>query len=222
MGFIADNLRAVASYWWVVLVGIVMPFLDLVKFLHPKNREFRLHPSLRIGIAALAIVIAEVLAYRDQEKNLSAVIGEKRQLSIQNNALTEDLREKIEENTRLKSQIPSEDSLKVRAVKKAEELEKFLRKRRKHEPTCTQTSKMTPEEQQAAIAPCAKYNMETMGLYSQLFAPDVMAMVAEFKAKGVDVTNIENCAPQGWCGITISVQLRALAARLGANDKVKR
>lgn len=222
MGVITNNLRAVASYWWVLLAGTVMPFLDIFKFLHPKNREFRLHPSLRIGIAALAIVIAEVLAYRDQGKNLSNVIGEKQQLSIENNTLNEELKAKINENAKLKAYVPSEDSLKVRAVTKAEELEKFFGQRAKHEPKCTQTSKMTPEQQQAVIAPCAKYNMETMRLYSQLFAPDIMAMVAEFKSKGIDVMNIENCAPQGLCGIVISVQLRAFAARLDASDKVKR
>ena len=56
MDVITDNLRAVASYWWVVLVGVIMPLLDLLTFLHPKSKEFRLPHWGRIGIAALAIV----------------------------------------------------------------------------------------------------------------------------------------------------------------------
>jgi hypothetical protein len=47
-------------------------------------------------------------------------------------------------------------------------------------------------------------------------------MVEEFRAKGMSVINIEHCAADGWCGISISVQLRAFANRLDANDNVKR
>jgi len=87
LGILKDNLYAVAAYWWVIVVGVVMPFLDLLKFLHPtKHWEFKLHPSLRIAIAALALIIAEFLAYKDQASNLAAVIEAKRQLSMQLNS----------------------------------------------------------------------------------------------------------------------------------------
>jgi hypothetical protein len=125
--------------------------------------------------------------------------------------------------TVLPSPVTKEISVKDRALKAANDYERLFRRRAKHAPTCTQTPMMTPEEQRAAIEPCNKYMFETMGEYEQRLAPEVMALVEIFRAKGMNVKDIEHCAPQAsWCGITVSVQLRAFAARLDANDNVKR
>ena len=123
---------------------------------------------------------------------------------------------------KVKELTPDQSSLKSRTLKSATELEIFFRQREKHMPTCTQTSTMTQEQQQIAGMPCAQYNIQTQNLYQQRFAPNIMAMVDEFKGKGMNVINIENCAPGGWCGINISVQLRAFAARLDDKDNIKR
>lgn len=123
--------------------------------------------------------------------------------------------------TRIRALTPDEGSLKNRALKAAAELDAFFKQRTKHQPTCTQTSSMTPEQQREAILPCAKYNGETEMIYQQQFGPNIMAMVQEFKAKGMNVINIENCALGGYCGIAIPVQLRAFAAQLDAKDNVK-
>ena len=72
------------------------------------------------------------------------------------------------------------------------------------------------------IEPCTKYTFETMNEYSERFAPEIMAMVEEFRGKGISVKDTENCVAQGWCGIAISVQLKAFSARLDAKDNVKR
>jgi len=136
--------------------------------------------------------------------------------------LTAELEGEKQENAMLSAKVPSEVSLKKRALKAANEFELFFRNRAKHAPSCSQTSSMSPEEQRTAIEPCAKYNMDTMNEYAERFAPETMAMVEEFRGKGINVRDIENCAPQGWCGIAISVQLRAFAARLDTNDNVKR
>jgi hypothetical protein len=37
----------------------------------------------------------------------------------------------------------------------------------------------------------------------------------------MDVLNIENCAAAGYCGIPLSVQLRAFSLRLDAHDNLK-
>jgi hypothetical protein len=223
---ITDNLHAVASYWWVILVGVILPFLDILKFLHPKNREFRLHPSLRIGIVALAVVVAEVLAYSDQGKNLARVVEDKRLQNVEMNSLNDQLRSAMKERDDFKKAADaykgSETSIKKQMVRLAATLAAFFDKRWKSEPKCNQTSSMTPEQQRAVIEPCAKYNMETMRLYSQLYGPQVMAMVGRFKAKGVEVSaEIERCAGDGWCQPPIAVQLRALAERLDARDNLK-
>jgi hypothetical protein len=49
----------------------------------------------------------------------------------------------------------------------------------------------------------------------------IMEIVQEFKAKGVDVMNIENCAALGWCGIPLSTQLRAMSERLDGGDHLR-
>jgi hypothetical protein len=131
------------------------------------------------------------------------------------------LRQQEMEIAGLRSLIPSEQSLKVRATRTADELVTFWKTRPK-QPVCTQTSKMTPAEQQAAITPCTQYQMVVMQQYSEQFAPAIMAMVEEFRAKGISVRDIEHCVPDGFCGIAISVQLKAMAARLDAKDNVKR
>jgi hypothetical protein len=226
MDIIADNLRAVASYWWILVAGGVLPFLDVLSFLHPKNREVKLHPSLRIGIAALAIVIAELLAYRDQSKNLTHVVEDKRLLSIQINSSKEQLdstaRDRDEAKRAAEACQGSETSLKKRALHMADDYEKFWRNRAKHAPTCNQTPQMTPQQQQATIAPCAKYEFESEQLYGQTMGPAILGMVYEFRAKGIDVKNIENCAGIGYCGLPLATQLRAFASLLDAKDNVKR
>jgi hypothetical protein len=219
MDIITDNLRAVATYWWVVLVGVIMPFLDLLRFLHPKSREFRLPHWARIGIAALAIVAAESLAYRHLGRNLVTVIAEKRQLSIDNNGLTEQLRQSTQQLSECRALVPGEKSLKVRARVAADEFEKFWKHQPK-QPTCNQTG-LTPAQQQEAIKPCVAYYNKRTVLYQQTLAPKIMSIVAEFKGKGANVLNIENCATDAFCGIPIAVQLRALSEQLDAHDNLR-
>jgi len=167
-------------------------------------------------------MLAQFLAFKDQTINLAKTIEEKRQFSIEINALTADLRGQKQQNAALSQRVPTETSLKSRALRAANEYERFFRDRTKHAPTCTQASSMSPEEQRAVLEPCNKYTFETMNQYAQRFAPNIMAMVEEFRAKGMSVRDIENCAAQGWCGIGISVQLRAFSARLDAKDDVRR
>jgi len=228
MHSLVANLRAILPYWWVLVVGGALAVSDLYNWHRPEGKEFRIPHSWRLTISVAAIVLAQFLAYRDQGENLAKVIDEKRELSIQNDTLrrqrdsenSENAR-LTDENARLKAQIPSETSLKARAVRTADDYEKFWRTRPKT-PECLQTSQMTPEEQRTAMAPCNAWQFKIMQEYSERFAPTIMAMVEEFRAKGINVRDIENCAPSGFCGIAISVQLRAMAARLDASDNVKR
>jgi len=230
LNVLGEYLVAVIRYWWLVVPGVLMPLPDIYKALFPTRKYFEIRRSLRIGIFVAMILTAQFLVYKDSIKNLSNVIEEKRELTIQLNAATDMVHQKEvelgsikQERDDLKSKIPIESSLKTRALDAANQHERFFRERAKHQPTCNQTSSMSPEEQRAAIDPCAKYNFEMVSEYQQQLAPNIMAIVEEFRAKGVNVMNIENCAPQGWyCGISISVQLRAFANRLDAKDNIKR
>lgn len=218
---VIDNLHAVLPYWWVILVGVVMPFLDLFKFLHPKNREFRLHPSVRIGIAALAIVVAELLAYGDQRRNLVTVIAEKRQLSIANNYLSEELRRADQALKECQRKVPSETSLKMRLLKAAQDYEELWRKPPK-EPTCIQKNTMTPEEQRKVMAPCVTWMNARDTEYQRFLAPEIIELIRIAKGKGADVSqDLEQCAPIGACGQTpLPLRLRALSKSLNAQDEV--
>jgi hypothetical protein len=216
-----DNLRAVAAYWWVILVGVIMPFIDLIKFLHPtKHIEFKLHPSVRIGLAALAIIIAQLLAFRDQARNLQIVIEDKKQFSIEVNSRKQQVHELSEQIVSMKSRMPDDTSLKIRLMRAADEYEHFWRNYPKG-PTCTQTSDMTPEQQRKVIEPCSAYSQKREDDFQRLMAPRMMELVQEVKAKGMDVKNMENCASVGYCGIPMSVQLRAFSLQLDGHDNVK-
>jgi hypothetical protein len=82
-----DNIHAMAHYWFLILVGFVMPFSDLIKWGHPEPEKFVLPHWLRVGIAVGLLVVAQFLAYKDQAKNLATVIEEKRPAIIAKNAL---------------------------------------------------------------------------------------------------------------------------------------
>ena len=115
-------------------------------------------------------------------------------------------------------------SLKDRTNKLAAELDAFERDRVKHGPPgVTITNKMSPEEQQELMAPSQAYNQQTYEIYNKRFAVRVVTIVQEFKAKGMDVSEIENCAANGFCNPTpIPVELRAFASRLDADGNVRR
>lgn len=82
-----DYLYALWGYWWLLVMGIAMPVPDLYQWLHPGGKEFVVPYKIRLSIALLAVVLAQFLAYRDANRNLSLVIDEKRAFSIDNNAL---------------------------------------------------------------------------------------------------------------------------------------
>lgn len=227
---LGEYLVGVIGYWWLFVPGVLMPLPEIYNALRPKGKQLEISRPLRITIFVVSILAAQFLTYKDSTRNLSKVIDEKRELAIQLNAANETIHQKEvelesmkQERDDLRGKVPNEGSLKTRAFNAASQYERFFRERAKHQPTCSQTSNMSLEEQRVAIEPCAKYNLEMANEYQQQLAPNVMAIVEEFRAKGVNVMNIENCAPQGWyCGISISVQLRAFANRLDAKDNIKR
>jgi|SRR5579862_1301820 len=120
----------------------------------------------------------------------------------------------------LTARVPDERSLKVRATQLAIEYQEYWKKQPRG-PTCHQDSKMTPQQQGDAMKPCMEFMNEQSFKYQQLYAPKVMSIIAEFKAKGANVLNIENCASTGFCGIDVSVQLKALSEQLDAHDNLK-
>jgi hypothetical protein len=188
------------------------------------------HWRQNLGIVALAAAVANLLWYgpligralvQVVYDDHASLVEQNQTLETQVHMVTAELQKLELENSDLKQKVPAETSLKSRALQTADDLDRFFAKRSKNEPSCVQTSSMTAEEQRAIIQPCAKYNLETQNEYAK-FAPTIMSMVQEFKAKGISVQDIENCAPLGFCGIPISTQLRAFAARLDAKDNVKR
>src|SRR2546422_9908173 len=80
-------LKATGAYWWFLFVGVLMPLPDLWKHFHPQGKELPLPRWLRWTVGLFCISLAQFLAYRDQTINLTRVIEEKRQFSIQINTL---------------------------------------------------------------------------------------------------------------------------------------
>jgi hypothetical protein len=116
-----------------------------------------------------------------------------------------------------------EPSLRDRATELADELEAFTEERDKHMPPMYVRREMSPEERQAAQAPQLAYRQENYKIYYERFSVRVLTVVAEFKALGLDVSSIENCAASGMCSPTpIPIELHALAARLDDDGNVRR
>jgi hypothetical protein len=119
--------------------------------------------------------------------------------------------------------VQREPSLRDRANKLANELQAFTDQRDKHMPEIHESVPITSEQRQAIENPWRTYQQETYQLYDKRFSVRVVTVVAEFKARGIDVSPIENCAASGVCAPTaIPVELHALAARLDDNDDVRR
>jgi len=114
-----------------------------------------------------------------------------------------------------------EDSLRKRTLALARELEVFDRKRSKTFPSYS-TEHMTPDEAQAATQAANKYNLDTQELYRKQFAVPILAAVSEFKAKGIDVSGVEEEAQYGYRLQELITSLRALTLQSDAQGRVKR
>jgi hypothetical protein len=114
-------------------------------------------------------------------------------------------------------------SLRDRANKLADELQDFTRGREKHLPEVHEKEGMTSEQVQAELLPQRTYQQETEKIYLDRFSLRVVTIVQEFKAMGVDVSQIEGCAAYGICPtMPIPIQLHAFAARLDDNGNLRR
>ncbi len=86
-----------------------------------------------------------------------------------------------------------QDSLRKRTLALARDLEVFDKKRSKTFPGYS-TEHMTPDEEQAASETAIRYDRQTQDLYRKRFAVPTVAVVNEFKAKGIDVSEVEEKA----------------------------
>jgi hypothetical protein len=182
-----DNLHAVMAYWWVILIGVIMPFLDLIKFLHPtRHIEFKLHPSLRIAIAAIAVILAQFLAYKDQATNLAVVTEDKRQLSVRLNSLNQQMKDMGDEIADLRGKAQPDKretrhSLRRRVWRLADEIQRFWAAKRKEAPSST-----PGEDQQVTNQKMAKWIASSEHECNDRFKEKILGLVQELDAKGID------------------------------------
>lgn len=117
-------------------------------------------------------------------------------------ALRQIIEEQKSQIASLKARVPDERSLKLRSLQMANDYEQYWKKQPKG-PNCQPKPGMTPEQQQEVAKPCVEFFNKQEVQYQQILAPQIMAMVAEFKAKGANVVNIENCAAMGFCHLVV-------------------
>jgi hypothetical protein len=79
-----DYVRAIFHYWWVIVFGSVGIIPTIRKWLHADRKELPIPHWLRLGIAAVALLVAQLLVYRDSIRNLDSVIADKASLSSEN------------------------------------------------------------------------------------------------------------------------------------------
>lgn len=205
------------------LVTAVMAYMGVHVTLHPPGEENK--GRWRAGfivVAVIACVLIGIQAYRAHRssEDLQAEIAK------QGTDIKAEIHKEGDRPVKVEIRQPPtpepQDSLRKRALQLAKETDTFWQQRQKSAPGYIVTNKMTPEEQQAKMAPAQAYMAETTRLWGQRFAPNVMGLVQEFKAKGLDVSSVESCAPYGFCQTPIWLELRMLAGRLDAQGNVKR
>jgi hypothetical protein len=173
-----------------------------------------------IVVAILAAILIAIQAYRsyNSAQDLKAEIQKQ----------GADTRETVrEEGSRpIKVEMPPtvepESSLRRRALKLAAELAAFDKERSKDYPGYTVTNKMTAAEQEAITKPAKAYDNMTYQLYQQRYVVPTVGIVQEFKAKGMDVSAIEQQAQYGYRLAELVTSLRAMAGRLDERGDIKR
>jgi hypothetical protein len=201
---------------------IAMAYMGVHLTLHtPASNRKNIWKAGFIVIAIITCVLIGVQAYRSNnfEQDLKAAIqkeGEKTQQVV---------REEGGRPVTVQIQPPPapepEDSLRKRTLTLARELEVFDEKRSKTFPSYS-TEHMTHDEEQAAAQAANKYLLDTQALYRKQFAVPVVAVVNEFRAKGVDVSAVEEQAQYGYRLPELITSLRAMTLLIDAQGRVKR
>jgi hypothetical protein len=204
------------------LCTIAMAYMGIHLTLHtPASARKRLWKAGFIVIAIITLLLIGEQARRSNnfEKRVNAAIqkeGEKTQQVV---------REEGGRPVNVQFQPPPapepEDSLRKRTLALAGELEVFDRKRSKTFPGYS-TEHMTPDEAQAASQTAIRYDRQTQDLYRKQFAVPTVAVVNEFKAKGIDVSGVEEEAQYGYRLQELITSLRAMTLLLDAQGRVKR
>lgn len=173
-----------------------------------------------IAVALLAAVLIGIQAYRswDSGRDLKDAIQKEGKDTRQ--ALKDEGARPIVISPQPTSE--PEMSLRRSALRLAGQLADFDKERSKGFPGYTVTNAMTPEEQNAVTKPAEEYNRETNELYQQRFAVPTVGIVQEFKAKGMDVSAVEQQAQYGYKLTELVTSLRAMAGRLDQRGDVKR
>ena len=178
----------------------------------------------KVGFIVIAIITCALIglqAYRSNnfEQDLKAAIEKG------NEKTQQVVREESGRPVNVQIQPPPtpepEDSLRKRTLALARELEVFDKKRSKTFPGYNSKG-MTPEQAQAANQTLNRYFQETQDLYRKQLAIPTVAVVNEFRAKGIDVSAIEEQAQYGYRLPELITSLRAMTLRLDSQDRVKR
>lgn len=119
-------VRVTGSYWWLLLLGVTIPFVDAVNWHLP--RPIHLRPWMRLTIAFLCLAIAQFLAYRNAFSNLAQVIEEKRQSAITINQKDIEIANLNSELSKARKKVPLTDmQLEVDAYRLAEDIDSWSR-----------------------------------------------------------------------------------------------
>jgi hypothetical protein len=208
-----------------VLLGIctiAMAYMGVHLTLHtPASERKSLWKAGFIVIAIITCVLIGVQAYRSNnfERGLKAAIQNEGQATRE--AVQKEGGRPVNVQIQPSPAPEPEDSLRKRTLALARELEVFDRKRSKTFPGYS-TEHMTPEEAQAASQAVYRYNEETLDLYRKQFAVPTVAVVNEFKSKGIDTSAVEEKAQYGYRLPELITSLRAMTLRLDAQGRVKR
>ncbi len=235
-----NYLRVTASYWWLLLLGVTMPFIDGINWHLPDGRKLKLKPWHRLTITFIFLSAAQFLAYRNSQFNLYTVIQEKEQLSAQQSNKPPVL------NVQIQPETPEDHALRVRETAAFETLARqrvqglnnkqnqspkkqiaqlsldllaFLTDRQRMAPQWQLVNSPNPENNLKLFDIYEKnseqYQRETGSEYTAQFGNRVTAAFHKLRESGIDIRDFEDrCI---WAGrVANIITLQVCAVEVGA------
>ena len=181
------------------------------------------HLRWRVGFVVIAILIGSLAAVQAYRSNKAAGRIEAR-IQKESKETQQVVRDEGGRPVNVQVQPPPvlepPDSLRKRTLALAHELEIFDRKRAKTFPGYS-TEHMASDQEQAARVTLNAYMAKSTELFQKQFAVPTVGIVQELKAKGMDVSTIEEQAQYGFRLPELITSLRAMAGRLDAQGNVR-
>jgi hypothetical protein len=184
-----------AAFWMLAGIFLLSEYLDwfgrldVLEVKHPKIYRFLIGRPVRVVLLLLVFGLLaentkEVVTQLEGEQNLPPM----KFVAPQPPVISKTAPEFVESN----------DSLRRRTLRLADEFYSFVRERQERHPPYGNLNDPNPsEETKKKLALDKKYDQETQDQYNRLYQDRFIGIIREYQAKGVPVGWLENSARNG-------------------------